>query len=325
MRLSHYIKGLRKYVSTISGFAKTNNLNSISLVADGIWCWMRYGCVLNQFLDGRFYERKFFERNRILTYRRWEKLIPTYNDKAYTHILQEKADFNRFFSSFIGREWMLSKTMTLQGFTDFMMRHNFEAIVKPVADNEGHGVRLLKVTSETMERSFAELQNEEFLIEERLAQHPDMEFGAQSVNTIRAYSVYDSKTQKAYVLKTTLRVGVGNAVVDNSHSGGISYEIDIATGRIVSKGWSHAKSNVCIHPGTEIYMPGREIPHWQQVVELVEKAASMIPQVKFIGWDVAIKKDGPVLIEGNHDPDLDLLEFVGSYGYYDTIMQHLRK
>lgn len=53
-------------------------------------------------------------------------------------------------------------------------------------------------------------------------------------------------------------------------------------------------------------------------------AAERIPTVPFIGWDVAISShDEPLLIEGNHDPDLDMIEFVGSYGYYKKIIEML--
>lgn len=319
----NYILGLKKYVHELSSFAESNNLKKSIIVTDGIWSWLRYGCVLNQFTDGCFYERKGFERKRILTYRRWEKLISTSNSKDYIHILQNKATFNTFYADYIGREWLDSKKMRIDDFARFMERHDGQAIVKPVADNEGHGVRLIKANKGNIADLFQKLSKEEVLIEERLHQHPLMRFGAKSVNTIRAYTVYDKRTGKAYLLKTTLRVGIGNAIVDNRHSGGISYEVNLESGRIVSKGWSHRLSNVMIHPGTDICMLGYEIPHWKEVIELVEKAARMLPQVRFIGWDVAIMPDRPVLIEGNHDPDLDLLEFVGSYGYYNQIMQHL--
>ena len=78
------------------------------------------------------------------------------------------------------------------------------------------------------------------------------------------------------------------------------------------------------HPGTDICMIGRKIPYWKEVLHLCESAASMIPKVQFIGWDVAISTQGPLLIEGNNTPDIDIMEFVGNYGYYDVIMSHLK-
>lgn len=324
MTIGDYTKGLRKYITCFRDFALKNSINPTALIADGIWCWFRYGCVLNQFIDGKFYKRKGFERKRILTYRKWGKLISKYNDKDYIHILQNKIDFNKYYKDYIGRDWLYSKEMNISQFEEFVRCHGEELFVKPIDDNEGHGIRIINVDKGNINSAFSKLHNEEVLIEERLKQHKDMMFSAQSVNTIRAYTVYDKKEKKAYILKTTLRAGIGDAIVDNSHSGGVSYEVDKGLGIIISSGWSHSKGDVMIHPSTNIFMPGYQLPHWSKVTSLIVKAAEMIPNVQFIGWDVAIKEDGPVLIEGNHDPDLDLLEFVGSYGYYHEIMTHLK-
>ena len=37
-------------------------------------------------------------------------------------------------------------------------------------------------------------------------------------------------------------------------------------------------------------------------------AAHVIPQVGYVGWDVAVGENGPQLIEGNPFPDHDLLQ-----------------
>ena len=71
-------------------------------------------------------------------------------------------------------------------------------------------------------------------------------------------------------------------------------------------------------------MLGREIPLWKEAMAMVKRAAEMIPSVKYIGWDVAISENGPLFIEGNHDPDLDIMEFVGNSGYLPLIKRHLK-
>lgn len=53
-------------------------------------------------------------------------------------------------------------------------------------------------------------------------------------------------------------------------------------------------------------------------MEASRKAAEYLPQVGIIGWDVAITEDGIDMIEGNHNPDYELYEYLGSNGYYEV-------
>jgi hypothetical protein len=324
MNATSLISGLKKYYQGVSVIAKKEKINPCTMMIDCIWSWIRYGCVLNQYLDGKFYCRKDFERRRILTYRKWKKIIKNYNDPLYTHYLENKIHFNQFFDNLIGREWLQSTKMTKDEFINFVTRHR-RIICKPSSDWEGNGIFVLNVIENEQEVIFEKLKKKDLIIEEYVKQHNKMMFGGHSVNTIRVYTVYDKKTGKAYVFKTTLRVGVGDSIVDNSHSGGQAYEVDIETGYVVSPSWSHNSPDLLIHPGTDIFMLGQLIPFWEEVKNLCCKAADKINQVRYIGWDVAIKEDGPILIEGNHDPDLDLVEFVGQYGYYKQIMKHLNE
>lgn len=260
-----------------------------------------------------------------MTYRKWCHIVNTYNNKDYIHFLQNKVEFNTLFKDLIGRDWLYSKEMTLSQFETFANRHDI-VIVKPVDDWEGNGIRKIDLPKDDVELEylFHSLKNEQLLLEEVVEQHPSMVFGNKSVNTIRVYTVYDDATQEAYVFKTTLRAGVGDSIVDNSHSGGQAYEVDIETGAVDSRSWSHATPGLLVHPGTDIVMLGVKIPFWAEVLNLCKSAAEKLHQVRYIGWDVAVKEDGPILIEGNHDPDLDLVEFVGGSGYLPMIMKHLR-
>lgn len=67
-------------------------------------------------------------------------------------------------------------------------------------------------------------------------------------------------------------------------------------------------------------MLGFQIPNWAALLEFVKQAALVVPQVRFVGWDVAVKDDGFELIEANHDPGLELLEFIGKKLHYKEIM-----
>jgi Sugar-transfer associated ATP-grasp len=41
------------------------------------------------------------------------------------------------------------------------------------------------------------------------------------------------------------------------------------------------------------------VPMWEAVCELAKKAASAFWPVGAVGWDIAVTREGPVLVEGN--------------------------
>ena len=53
------------------------------------------------------------------------------------------------------------------------------------------------------------------------------------------------------------------------------------------------------HPVTGCEIPGFQFPYWNEVLEMCKKASFEIPEVGYIGWDVAITPTGPVFVEGN--------------------------
>lgn len=323
MNIKSIIKGIGKYKDALDKLSQETDASKFYLYSDCLWSWMRYGCVLNHYTEGGYYLRKRFEKKSIVTYRRWKKILK-YNSTDYCHLLGNKLNFCKYFKDYIGREYLGSKDMTKGEFLSLLKRYD-KVFVKPVDGLEGKGVNAISSGSdEQNEQNYNELKAGDFILEEPVVQHHEMVFGNKSVNTIRAYTVYDNKQHKAFCIAATLRAGVGNSIIDNSHAGGLSYEIDLDTGIIDSRGWGHQNAGGIYHPNTQICMLGRKMPYWDKVVELCQNAAGMIPQVAFIGWDVAITENGPLLIEGNHDPDIDVMEFVGKFGYYNTIMSHLR-
>lgn len=318
-------RGWEKYSNQLKQLSNQAGVPYVWLAIDCVMAKVRYGCVINQYTLGKFYKRKWFERRKMLTYRRWTHLIKNYNNPEFTHYLKNKKDFNTFFSQFVGREWCFSQDLSFEDFKTFVNRHQ-RIIIKPVDGWEGDGVRLVDLSSHTqsLEKVFEDLTSKPYMIEECIRQHKDMVFGGHSVNTIRAYTAYDKKKKQAFIIKTVVRVGVGDSIVDNSHSGGCAYEVDSNLGVVISESYQADGGVNIIHPQTDICMLGQRIPHWEKVQSVCKQAAEMLPEVSYIGWDVAITEDGPILIEGNHDPDLDMVEFVGSYGYYNNIMSHLK-
>ena len=47
----------------------------------------------------------------------------------------------------------------------------------------------------------------------------------------------------------------------------------------------------------------------KEAFEMCKEAALKIPQIRYIGWDVAFSKKGPVIVEGNEYPGYGLVQF----------------
>ena len=140
-----------------------------------------------------------------------------------------------------------------------------------------------------------------FVLESVVDQHPVLaEIYPHSVNTLRILT-YLTRDRQARVLGTRIRLGRNGSLTDNISQGGIHASVDKETGRIKNGFWmkSGIETTLGTHPDTGTVFKGMEIPFWQDILELCRKAATETPFQRFIGWDIAVGKSGPVLIEGN--------------------------
>ena len=54
---------------------------------------------------------------------------------------------------------------------------------------------------------------------------------------------------------------------------------------------------------------------------MVNSAAKVNDNVNIIGWDIAISKDGPVIIEGNRGPGMDIIQMLYKRGVKKDLEQ----
>lgn len=323
--VNRYIDYIKKTYIWLNKLAKDENLCIIWVYWDYFWAVLKHRCLIRQYVIGEFWRISNPERQKRLTYSRISELFKKYNQTKYVHYLNEKPEFNVFFSDFVHRDWLHVRKSNVEEFIEFVKRHK-SVIIKPVDGVEGGGIRKFELSDNdvvNLRGLYNDLSNEDVLVEQIIVQHPRMIFGNSSVNTIRTHTILDSNG-KAHVVKAILRAGVGSSVVDNYCQGGVIYEVDLKTGIVCTCGQSKNNSKNYIHPGTDMIMLGYRIPNWDMVIEESQRAAECLPQIRIIGWDVAITETGVELIEGNHNPDYELFEFLGSTGYYQKIKEILR-
>jgi hypothetical protein len=102
-----------------------------------------------------------------------------------------------------------------------------------------------------------------------------------------------------------------NHVVDNLHAGGIAAAVDLESGKLgpasnlggdCRLGWLDR------HPDTGARITGAQLPEWGEVRDFAIRAHKAFGDRVVVGWDIAITPGGPVLVEGNGAPDLDIMQ-----------------
>ncbi|MHC1775971.1 MAG: sugar-transfer associated ATP-grasp domain-containing protein [Lentimicrobium sp.] len=196
--------------------------------------------------------------------------------------------------------------------------------IKTIVDSGG-GKNIFKVTYEELLADKAKLDliykhviKSGYLFQEEIVQHPDLsKINPYCLNTLRI----DTFTNKQLVTKVVschLKVGTNKSHVDNVSSGGAYVGINLNNGTLFSEAFSdftHGKGRTySLHPISNIRFEGFQIPYFKEAQELAKKAAELLPQLKVIGWDVAIGPDGPIIVEGNGQPSLVFSE-VGQKGF----------
>lgn len=307
-RLLKEVPALKRVARTVSD--KTGR-SFLYHFLDGYYCWLRYGCRAVQYSVGQFYKFRPYDRRRTYTMRSASKLI-WLDDEEVRPVLNQKDRFYQQYAPFIRRDWLYAKEATPAEIAAFFDEHDC-VFFKPVNRFGGKGMKKIK-RAEFSDEMAGEIAGQNVLLEQVISQHPEMDFGGNSINTIRLTTLID-KNGKVHVLKAMLRCGIGESVVDNFCSGGVAYPVDLETGIIEGGGIQLNYDRMTpfyIHPGTDIQMLGRKIPFWKETLELAERAALVEPRLRFVGWDIAITPQGPEFVEGNVFPSAALIDMAGS-------------
>lgn len=121
-----------------------------------------------------------------------------------------------------------------------------------------------------------------------------------SLNTIRVM-VINEHGDDPYIPRAFMRIGTKKSgVVDNTAQGGMFCKVDAQTGRFYDgeKTNNHIISSVETHPDTGTVIEGI-IPNWELVKEKLIEIANHIPQIEWMGFDIAITEKGFNIIEIN--------------------------
>lgn len=314
---------IKKFTQEIRNIATNSNQKMIGILWDYFLCHFLYGFSFRDYKLSRAYQLKNALKALVLTHKRWIKLVDTANLKDDVDLVLNKHKFALHFRDYYGRDFIYPQKAGFEDFCKFIKSHN-NVLQKPLNGNQAKGIKKVVIAQDNLLEEYNRMVEDDVLLEEIISQHPAMAKVGKSVNTIRVYSIYTGDKSVA-IIKALMRAGTGDSLVDNFHAGGIFYPIDLKSGVIVGKGINFKYEQFINHPGYDFSLIGMKIPFWEEVSEIVTKAHCLIPNLRYIGWDIAITDDGPVIIEANHDADHEMLEFIGEERFfYKKIKNYLK-
>ena len=232
------------------------------------------------------------------------------NPSQYWPLLNDKTAFLQRFDGLHGREWLDLRKTTFETFDDFC-RRNPQFVVKPLDGTCGRGIELFDAAQidDLRARYDACLQNGQFLVEQLVIQHEDYaRIYPLSVNTLRLVTMTKPGGQPAIVF-SCIRLGNNGRRVDNLNSGGMAALVDLEKGCISTPGADKDGKLYSEHPTTGVTLKGAPLAYTREAAQLVKEAALRISELGYVGWDVAVTPDGPILIEANHFPGNDIYQF----------------
>ena len=282
-----------------------------ALFADMLRCATAYGAGPTDYMMMKFYECSDAERATYLTRLRSAAFVKRVNSRTAAAVFNDKNAFSEKFREFMGRETFDLYTGDYNSFCRFMENRDC-LMAKPVDADCGRGIEKLWV------KDFADLKTlwdylkdpaKPFgIAEEVLQQHPDMAaLHPASVNCVRI-ATFVKDDGVPIVIYAACKAGSGGAECDNTGRGGITCRLDLDSGTIISNGHSEEMEEFSVHPTTGITFKGYRIPMAAECKALALKAALKYPDFRYVGWDVCITPDGPVLVEGNDYPGYDLAQ-----------------
>ena len=258
---------------------------------------MIHGATLEDYVLYEFYNKSNKERKTYVTGKKLHDFFDRVNKKHKTDLFSNKNKFSKQFSEYLGREtFELDLKGENKGDAKNWLSNMDIIFAKPSKGAEGKGVTRL-IVGDVEEIIQYCIDNKLDTIEEPIKQHPDMnKLYPDAINTVRLITFV--KNNEVGILGATLRIGNGG-YVDNAGSGGIFASIDVNTGELDSVAFDKVGNKLDEHPITNTTIKGFQIPMWAEVLKICRKAALEIPDVRTVGWDVALTGGGPVLIEGN--------------------------
>ncbi len=290
--------------------------------------------IYNRGYPGYYFTRYLFKKDRTNIKDYYSISFLTHNlqylnEEAVTVVVQNKLYFDFFYNQFdialpkilmynhrkmfvIGKNNnVVNNVLEFKVQLETLFKQNLSEdaiIIKKIYESYG-GDKIYKLFShevntnpEKINKIFAEVIKAGFLFQKVVKQHQKLDkLNPSCLNTIRLDTFIDQHGN-VEIMSGYIRMSYSNSHVDNISSGGLFVGVHLNNGQLKKFGYKTIRCGVDLltaHPITNIIFNHFTIPFFEEAKDLVIKAASLMPGLRSVGWDIAISELGPVLIEGN--------------------------
>lgn len=276
------------------------NKHKVKYWIDSIHCIRKFGALSDDYISLAFYSKNDEERAKYVTSGNKRLFYKKFYDDEAREVLAKKNLFSKRFAKYVTRAWLYTEDATPEQIRDFIEKQG-RVIIKPISSTWGIGVGVK--TKDDIDAIIADVKKgNHYMIEEIIVNHPDVaRVNPDSVNTLRVETCLD-QNGGFHLLNVLFMVGSTKTIVSNCHSGGMMCHVDVKTGCIDNAGYNPKGIWYEVHPASGIKLRGYKLPYIDQLEDYIKGVCQVMPNARYVGWDVVITPNGFELIEGNFCP-----------------------
>lgn len=300
--------------------AKNSGKSKMYIKFDILRNFLIRGSGYTDYFRGNYINLTKNEKDTFVTAKKFYKILEYLNDKNYTVILNDKLIFNDIFKEYLKRDYINLRVASADDFKKFLKgkKHVFAKLTN---GEGGHGItKIVTKDIEDIDKLYKELiKNKQYLVEEEIKQCKEVnEINPYVVCSFRVITIY--KDGKVYLVNNAFRINQ-----DDSEVIGCTNDLYFSMnekGKINSNVIDDYANVYDEHPMTHKKFKEVVVPGVKEAFEMCKEAHKKIPQIRYIGWDIAFSENGPVMVEGNEYPGYGIIQF---YKLKDKKTGHLKE
>ena len=289
-----------KFMEVIDELHRRTGKSKAFLIADVLRCMKKFDAGYYDYQIFQWYNLKDWQKDTYLTRFRSKKFIMLMNDQAYSHCFDNKVEFNELFKDFIGREFLDVENASKEDVVKYFNGRD-KIFCKMLDLACGKGAELIHTKDFKDGEAFYDYVKFKGFgtLEDVIENHPDLaEMYPCAANCMRMITAIDDDGVP-HLIYCVQKFGNEGRIVDNY---GLHGPIDLETGEFLFQAHPGETTSDILydtHPYTGKPLIGFKTPFFAEAKEMILKAALVVPQIRYVGWDVAITPNGPAIIEGN--------------------------